>query len=181
MKTSTSIFIISFVIFSAFLISACSDQQPQLQKEVGTVSETKRGTSVGDTAPEFELRSIEDSAISFESLKGKPSVLVFWSAYCTVCKEEAPKINSLHEQFGSNVNVVGINVGESMARTQEGIKDFDIKYAVARDEGTVVTKLYKVIGTPTVIFLDMNGTVRYNGNELPADYRERLNALNTLN
>lgn len=137
-----------------------------------------RGTSVGQLAPDFTIDKTDGAKISLKDLEGKPAVLVFWTAWCPICKEEAPKINKLAEQFESKgVQVVGINIGESDARINEGIKSFGIKYAVAKDRDTAVSKSYKVRGTPTIIFLNKNGVVEYFGNELPADYAEKLSAI----
>ncbi len=139
--------------------------------------ETARGTKIGQKAPDFELEKTDGTKISFKDLEGQPAVLVFWTAWCPICKEEAPHINKLAAEFESKgVKVVGINIGESDARIAEGIKDFGIKYAVAKDKDTTVSKSYKVIGTPTVVFLDKDGNVRYFGNELPKDYAEKLTA-----
>jgi len=138
----------------------------------------KRGTQVGELAPDFELPKTKGGKVSLESLKGNPAVLVFWSAYCVDCEDEAPHINKLAKEFEpKGVKVVGINVGESEARTLGGIKDFGIEYDVARDEGRKITQEYKVIGTPTVIFLDKKGVVKYNANKLPEDYAKQLNTL----
>ncbi len=105
-------------------------------------------------------------------------MLVFWTAWCPVCKEEAPQLNRLSAEFESKgVRVIGINIGESDARINEGIKDFGIKYVVAKDKDSSVAKSYKVIGTPTVVFLDKKGEVKYFGNELPKDYADRLNSI----
>jgi peroxiredoxin len=136
-----------------------------------------RGTQVGQIAPDFELEKTDGSKISLKDLEGSPAVLVFWTAWCPVCKEEAPHINQLAAEFEpKGVKVIGINIGESDARITEGIKDFGIKYAVAKDKETSVSKSYKVIGTPTIVFLDKKGAVQYSGNELPKDYAEKLTA-----
>ena len=45
------------------------------------------------------------------------------------------------------------------------------------DADASVTRSYKVSGTPTIIFLDRKGVVRYFANELPEDYGVRLDAL----
>lgn len=98
-------------------------------------------------------------------------MLVFWTAWCPVCKEEAPQFNQLAAQYEPRgVRVLGINIQDSLARTESGIKDFGIRYAVVRDADAGVARLYKVTGTPTIVFLDRQGTVRYFGNELPSDY-----------
>ncbi len=150
-----------------------SKNNPVTTKQIDT-----RGTQVGNHAPDFELSKISGEKISLDSLKGNPAVLVFWSAYCVSCEEEAPYINKLAKDFeAKGVKIVGINIGESEARTLGGIKDFGIEYDVVRDEGRKVTQKYKVLGTPTVLFLDKNGIVKYNGNELPKDSADRLNSM----
>jgi len=138
-----------------------------------------REAKVGSLAPEFELAKLDGAKISSANFAGKPAVLVFWTAWCPSCKEEAPHINRLAAEYQpKGVRVVGINIGEGAARVNEGIKDFGIEYDVVRDADAQVAKTYKVIGTPTVVFLDKKGVIRYQGNELPKDYAARLNALN---
>ncbi len=154
-----------------------TEQKPVISGSTQT-QDAKRGTAIGDIAPEFDLAKVDGGNVSFKELDGKPAVLVFWTAWCPVCKEEAPHINQLAAEFEpKGVKVIGINIGESDARVAEGIKDFGIKYTVVRDKDTSVSKNYKVVGTPTVVFLDKKGAVQYFGNEVPKDYPERLNKI----
>jgi peroxiredoxin len=136
------------------------------------------GTALGILAPDFQLTRMDGSLISLAGLRGKPAVLVFWTAWCPFCKDEAPHINDLNEQYAPRgVNVLGINVQESRARTEEGIEEFGIRYPVARDSDGSVSLCYKVVATPTIIFLDKDGAVRYFGNRLPEDYHALLETL----
>jgi peroxiredoxin len=138
----------------------------------------KVGTSVGDTAPDFQLVGTDGAAVTLGDLRGQPAVLVFWTAWCPVCREEAPRINELAARFEPRgVRVLGINIKDSEARTEAGIREFGIHYPVARDGDAATARRYKVTGTPTIVFLDRQGVVRYFGNELPQDYPARLDAL----
>jgi peroxiredoxin len=137
-----------------------------------------RGAAVGNLAPEFQLTQTNGASVSLDSLRGQPVVIVFWTAWCPFCKEEAPRINDLAAKYEPRgVRVLGINIQDSEARTAGGIRDFGIKYQVARDADASIAKAYQVQGTPTIIFLNKDGIVRYNGNELPADYPAQLDAL----
>lgn len=141
------------------------------------VETTMEGAVVGQAAPDFQLAEMDGSTVALSELRGKPAVLVFWTAWCPVCKEEAPHFNALAEQYGPRgVQVLGINIQDSIARVQSGIKDFGIRYDVARDPDAAVARRYRVTGTPTVIFLDASGVVTYVGNLLPPDYAARLDA-----
>jgi len=136
------------------------------------------GTVVGESAPDFQLATIEGAPASLAGLRGQPAVLVFWTAWCPTCKEEAPRLNELAAKYEPRgVRVLGINIQDSLARTQSGIKDFGIRYAVARDADASVARRYNVTGTPTVVFLDKLGVVRYFANALPDDYPQKLDAL----
>ncbi|MDX2040175.1 MAG: TlpA disulfide reductase family protein [Acidobacteriota bacterium] len=136
------------------------------------------GTAPGDTAPDFQLAKMDGALVSTSNLRGQPAVIVFWTAWCLVCKEETPRINALAAQYESKgVRVLGINIKDSPARTEGGINEFGIKYAIARDADASVARSYKVAGTPTILFLDRKGVVRYFANELPDDYTQRLDVL----
>lgn len=139
-----------------------------------------RGTAIGNLAPDFNLPGTAGGSVSFDSLKGAPAVVVFWTAWCPICKEEAPMINELDAEFRSKgVKTIGINIGESDARIAEGIKDFGIKYTVLKDKDGSVARAYNVIGTPTIVILDRNGSVTHFGNKLPDDYAAMLSGFLT--
>lgn len=143
-----------------------------------SASQAVVGTAVGDTAPDFQLARQDGSQVSPKDLRGQPAVLIFWTAWCPTCKEEAPHFNALAAQYESRgVRVVGINIQDSPARLAGGVRDFGIKYPVASDADATVARRYKVVGTPTIVFLDKQGVVQYFGNELPKDYAARLDAM----
>lgn len=145
---------------------------------VERVTATKRGTELGDLAPEFQLARLDGSTLSLSDLRGQPAVLVFWAAWCPFCKEEAPHVNKLAAAFEARgVHVFGINVQDSQARTEWGVKDFGIAYSVVRDAKGEAARNYNVEGIPTVLFLDRKGVVRYVGNRVANDYEEQLDAL----
>ncbi len=178
-KTLLALFAITVVITSG-CSSTSRPSQVSKTETSGSAGDSgvKRGTSIGNRAPDFQLVRVDGSPISLADLNGQPSVLVFWTAWCPACKEEAPHINELASQYEPRgVRVLGINIQDSVARTEGGIKEFGIRYAVARDADASITRRYNVIGTPTIIFLDRNGVVRYTGHELPQDLGPRLDSL----
>ncbi len=175
-----------FILAAGVFITGCSAvggrteiaSVPAAVETGGVSSSVKVGTAVGETAPDFQLARQDGSQVSPQTLRGQPAVLVFWTAWCPSCKEEAPHINELAAKYEPRgVRVVGINIQDSPGRLAGGVKDFGIKYAVASDADASVARRYKVIGTPTIVFLDGQGVVRYFGNELPKDYAARLDAL----
>ena len=136
--------------------------------------------NVGDAAPEFHLQQMNGQTISLEHLYGHPAVIIFWTSWCPICRAEAPEFNRLmRRNRASGIRVLGINIQESEKRTRAGIKDFGIRYPVALDTDASVARRYQVTATPTVIFVDSNGTIRYRDNRLPKNYDRRLEVLLT--
>ena len=178
MSRWNSVIVIAVLLGVGVIFIGCSSAGINPARQLTSSNEAKVGTEVGSTAPDFRLQKMDGSQISLADLQGRPAVLIFWTAWCPVCKEEAPVFNALAEKYEPRgVQVVGINIQDSIARTQGGIKDFGIRYAVARDADASVARRYSVKGTPTIILLDHKGVVQYFGNQLPADYAERLEAL----
>jgi peroxiredoxin len=158
--------------------SACNFREDHPTTATSTSSSAKIGTHLGDIAPDFQLSKMDGSQVSLASLRGQPAVLIFWTAWCPVCKEEAPQFNQLAAKYESRgVGVLGINIQDSQARTENGIRDFGIRYSVARDGDAGVARRYNVTGTPTIVFVDRTGVVRYFGNQLPNDYGSRLETM----
>lgn len=172
------------VMAGVFLVGRLSnDRKPEIttvqaaSRDVASTA-AKRGTEVGNLAPEFKLARMDGSTLSLGDLRGQPAVLVFWAAWCPFCREEAPHVNKLAAEYESRgVHMFGVDVHDSQARTEWGIKDFGIHYPVARDADGETARNYNVEGIPTVIFLDREGVVRYVGNRVANDYAERLDAL----
>jgi peroxiredoxin len=169
------------LVFGSFL-SNCSTGEKYTEMRVAATGiepiSTRIGTEVGDHAPDFHLFTLDGAPVSLADLRGNPAVIVFWSAWCHVCRDEAPRINALATEYGGKgVRVLGIDIKDSAVRTESGIKEFGIHYAVARDADASVAHAYQVTGTPTIVFLDRAGVVRYFDNELPIDYARRLEAL----
>jgi peroxiredoxin len=181
MRRGKSIGLLLSLLFTGIAFSGCSAKLSKIEpskarnSSANKTSSNRVGTAVGDIAPDFELAAMNGSRLKRADLNGQPAVLIFWTAWCPVCKEEAPEFNELAAQFATRgVRVIGINIQDSVARTEAGIKEFGIQYTVARDPDAAVTRRYKVTGTPTIVLIDRNGVVRYFGNELPLDYASRL-------
>lgn len=141
-------------------------------------NETPKVLANDDRLPEFDIARFDGGTLSSGDIVGKPVMIVFWTAWCPACKEEAPQINRIAADFEpKGLSVIGINIGESDARIREGIRDFGIKYVVAKDSDASVARSFGVVGTPTVFIVDRDGMIRYKGNEIPKNYVELLESI----
>lgn len=137
--------------------------------------------SVGDTSPEFVLKSLDGTEYRSDAIIGKkPLMLVFWATWCPNCKEEIPALKKIHADFGKQgLELIAVNVGmnDSAAKMKRYIEKYKITYPVAFDKGSEITKRFKVQGTPTVIILDKSGIVRYRSAAVPDDLEKHYENL----
>lgn len=125
---------------------------------------------IGKPAPDFQGASPFGKPVSLSASRGKvPTVLTFWSVYCTTCVEEMAGLQRLYEKYGpGGVAVVAVNedadVGvervkaflDRSAATADGKFTYDILF-----DGTgEVLRAYGVSRLPTLVFIDREGTVR---------------------
>lgn len=114
----------------------------------------------------FTLQDPDGAPVSIERLVGKkPVLLLFWAAWCPICKEEVPEINRIHRQGA--MEVVAVNVKESPKKVKAAIRSLDIRYPVLLDPDGSVAKKYGVPGVPACIVIDKAGKIVYNGNAFP--------------
>ena len=92
-----SVVIISFVLFRNFFF-----QSTHLLKSFGEIS--------------------VDPVIAFEN--NKPTFLEFYAEWCEVCKEMAPKVSDLRDEYKKNINFVFLNVDNP--QWENYLKEFEV-------------------------------------------------------
>jgi peroxiredoxin len=116
--------------------------------------------AVGDSAPDFSLKSITGDSISLSALRGKWAMIVFWSASCDACKQEIQYLKTFqtNNKFNDFI-LLSVNVGEKDAFTTNYIISLELNYPVLMDEEKEVSEKYTVAHFPTAFLIDPKGNV----------------------
>jgi thiol-disulfide isomerase/thioredoxin len=66
------------------------------------------------------LREMAQQSVPYESAlnNGKPSLVEFYADWCTSCQSLAPSLAKFHDQYGSQINFVMLNVDDPQWRQQ---------------------------------------------------------------
>jgi peroxiredoxin len=76
---------------------------------VGTA--VKVGFKVGESAPDFELSSLDGRTARLSNLRDKPVLLNFWTTWCAPCRVEMPWLVELDQQYRSQgVQIIGVSL-----------------------------------------------------------------------
>ncbi len=117
--------------------------------------------SSGST-PDFRLTTFAGATATNDSLKGKPTLLMFWASWCTTCQKELPNLKTLFEQKkekGFQALAIGFQDKESNIRGYVRDHSGTFSFPTAYDVNDQVSEAFGVKGTPTFVLLDAQGRI----------------------
>lgn len=140
----------------------------------------ENSSRVGDNAADFSIARLDGSIFKLSDYRGKKAVnLIFWATWCPNCKAEISALNALHKKHGADIELLAVNVtiNDSLKRVKHYQKKYGLSYPLAFDEGSKVSDTYSVVGTPTLIIIDIDGVIRYRATKTPDDIENHLDVL----
>jgi len=150
----------------------------------GSVEQIVTGTATGNFVPDFSAALAKgDGTLTLADLKGRPTLLSFWTTWCPYCLRQTPLLVEAHNRWdgvnGAGVNFVGVNVGEASAQVLPYLETHAIDYPVGLDESSEIAAAYAVRGFPTTYFLDAEARVvaRHVGQLSAEDIDSYLNQI----
>jgi cytochrome c biogenesis protein CcmG/thiol:disulfide interchange protein DsbE len=114
----------------------------------------------GALAPDFSLITLDNQTVRLSDLRGRPVLLNFWATWCPHCQGEMAAKEAIHQRYGDQVTVLGVNVAEPADLVASSVPQYGITYPILLDQdGDVGNRLYRVTGFPTTLFITSDGVV----------------------
>ena len=115
-------------------------------------------------APEFTGTTLTGSKLSFSSYRGKVVVVNFWGSWCPPCREEAPTLAVVAEQYQpAGVTFLGVDERDTTASAEAFTRNFGITYPSVNDPSSEIaldfTAVVPLEGTPTTLVIDRTGHI----------------------
>jgi peroxiredoxin len=130
------------------------------------------GLKVGDTAPDFSLKSVSGKTITLKELKNvKGYIVAFTCNTCPYAQMYEDRLIQLHKQLSPvgwpviaiNANDPTVTPGDSFAKMKERSDEKKYPFEYLIDEGQKVFPVYGAVRTPHIFLLDKDFKVRYIG------------------
>lgn len=117
------------------------------------------GLSPGNIPPDFTLSTTTGQLVTLSALRGHPVWLNFWATWCPWCKQEIPLIESVKAQYGSGIDIFGVDIQEPLPTVTAYMTLKNMNYPVLLDKTGAVAASYGVQGLPTSVFIGASGRV----------------------
>ena len=133
---------------------------PRLLPHVGAlVNVTVRDRST----PTFAVRTLADSTITSESLRGRVVLVNVWATWCLPCRAEMPLLEATWNRHkAAGLVILGASVDKGDPQTvRDFITERGISYPIAIVGPDVIGELGGVRGYPTSILIGRDGRVRH--------------------
>ncbi|HLJ88331.1 MAG TPA: TlpA disulfide reductase family protein [Candidatus Angelobacter sp.] len=125
----------------------------------------------------FTLTALDGKKISLGDFKGKTVLLDFWATWCLPCRESAPIIEKINEEFKSKgLVVLGVDYGEEKKAVQGYLLHNPSSLPTLLDDGNAVAEQYGVSAIPSVILISKEGKVAYTESGFEPEGERRLRA-----
>jgi peroxiredoxin len=115
---------------------------------------------VSQKAPTFNLPETYGGQVDFESYRGRPVLLVFWTLSSPECRRELSLVSQVAPEFRSKgIAVVAIHIGDA-----GGLKDYlrgnQIAMTNLIDGDESVEEYYRVNGTHKLVLVGSDGIIK---------------------
>ena len=124
----------------------------------------------GDSAPEFNLKGIDDKMHSLNDYSKKGLWIIFMCNHCPFVKAKIDAIQELQDKFKDDISIVGINSNDSVKYPDD---DFDSMKTVAKEKGLEIdylidetqeiAKKYGAVCTPDPFLFDSDKKLIFHG------------------
>ena len=118
-------------------------------------------TIIGTKAQDFTLQTVSGQKIDLSKhIQGKRAILLFWTTWCPHCRVAVKEINAMRDQItSSNIAVILISVGEPAQTISRYLQNNRYDFDVALDSDQSVSDAYRLMGVPTLVYIDEKGII----------------------
>lgn len=149
------------------IFSPVFEQVEKLKEEMASA------IKVGDTAPDFKLKTTQGKELALSELKGKWVIIDFWGSWCGWCIKDFPAMKQFYAANKKKIEILGVNCNDTFDRWRaavggNGLTWINVHNPEANTDDNDPVVLYGVTGFPTKVVVDPEGKIF----EIAVGYKE---------
>ena len=117
-------------------------------------------TTLGGNVSNVEGHRLDGSKEHLSNHRGRVLFLHVWATWCEPCIRRLPDLREMAEQFGSDLQILGVSVDEDLNTVREFITQEPLPWEhwyVGQD--SEFDRQWRLKGIPTYVLIDENGVV----------------------
>lgn len=109
---------------------------------------------------DFTLNKLDGEPLTLSDYKGiKPVVLDFFATWCPNCRRDMPRLSKLYEEYGDQIEVIGINLQERKSTVEKYISSTNILFPIVLDPRSEVARQFGVQYTNFHVLISKEGVI----------------------
>lgn len=138
-------------------------------------AEPDAGAADPDSVLTFTATTVDGADFAAADLAGRPTVFWFWAPWCPTCVSQSPQVRDLAEEYGDDVQVVGVAGLDELAAMDDFITMTDTGGLThLNDESGEVWRHFGITAQSTFAVVDKNGVVTDTGYLEPDELAARV-------
>ncbi|WP_203332394.1 redoxin domain-containing protein [Planococcus beigongshangi] len=126
---------------------------------------TDEGLAKGETAPDFELTTLDGETVQLSDYRGKKVILNLWATWCPPCRAEMPDMQKYYDEQAQdeNVEILAVNLtteDRGMDKINAFVEEFALTFPIPMDVDGDVGDVYQAATIPTSYMIDTEGRVQ---------------------
>lgn len=126
---------------------------------------TDEGLAKGETAPDFELTTLDGETVQLSDYRGKKVILNLWATWCPPCRAEMPDMQKYYDEQAQdeNVEILAVNLtteDRGMDKINAFVEEFALTFPIPMDVDGDVGDVYQAATIPTSYIIDTEGRVQ---------------------
>ena len=152
---------------AALALGACASTASQATEQTPATAPVEARATFVDTRG-----TAHDVDASLKA--GRQVAFVFWQPWCESCKAESPLATSATQEFSASMDVIGVVSGPEGSvdekAMQEAFFSWGMSYPSVRDKDLTLSKAFNVVGVPTIVIINPDGSIAYRSHAAPAEW-----------
>ena len=111
-------------------------------------------------APDFTLKNLNGKDVRLSQYRGNVVFLIFGATWCPQCRQAIASYKEIHSRYGpKGLVTLYVDIQESREKVAAFARKNALPYPALLDSEGKVMQSYGVLGVPTKVLIDRNGTI----------------------